>query len=283
MLKNLQKFYYPKSTDEAVTILSEQGARATVVAGGTTLARLDNPQLETVVDISRCGLSYIKEDKEGLHIGATTTFQDLVRSETAQKFAGGLVSKSSGMVSTRLVRNAGTVGGDIVYNYSYNDLPPVFLALDAKVSILEKGSERWVDFAEFSVKHGTLIVGRTGLLKEVLIPQKAKNWRSSYQRFARSFSDWEAQIIVATALGFKDNTCDSARIAAGCIVQHPVRVTEAENAVLGDSPDIKSFEKAADLFCKKIEPMADWRSSKDYRKEVLKTLVRRSLQECRQG
>lgn len=279
MLKNLQKFYYPKSVQEAAKILEEQGTKATLVAGGTTLTRIDNPQIEMVVDISRCGLSYITEEKDGLHIGATTTFQELFKSSIVRNFAGGLVSRASGLVSTRLVRNAGTVGGDIVYGYAYNDLPPVFLALDAKVLIVEKANERWIDFSEFSQKHGTLIVGRNGILKEVLLPRSAKNWRSSYQRFARSYSDWEAQVIVATALGLNDGTCESARIVAAAVVQHPIRILEAEKEVLGDSPDKKDFERAAEIVYEKIEPMADWRSSKEYRKEVLKVLVRRALEE----
>lgn len=279
MLKNLQKFYYPKSAEEAVKILSENEAKTTIVAGGTTLTRIDNPQIETVVDISRCKLSYVREAKDGLHIGATTTFQELFKSPIVQKFAGGLVSKASGMVSTRLVRNAGTVGGDIVYGYAYNDLPPVFLALDAKVLIAERDGDRWVDFSEFSKKHGTLVVGKSGLLKEVLLPSHARNWGSSYQRFAQTISDWEAQVIVATALEFEDSTCESARIVVAAITQHPTRFPEAENEVLGDHPAASSFEKAAEIVFEKLSPMADWRSSKEYRKEVLKVLVKRALAE----
>ena len=279
MLKNLQKFYYPKTLEDAVKILGDHSHNVTLVAGGTTLTRIDNPQIETVVDISRCGLSYIKEDKDGLHIGAATTFQELFKLSLVQKFAHGLVSKASGLVSTRLVRNAGTVGGDIVYGYAYNDLPPVFLALDAKVFIADNKGDRWVDFAEFGKKHGTLVVGKSGILKEVLLPSQTKNWNSSYQRFARSFSDWEAQVIVATTLGFHDGTCENARIVVAAVTQHPTRFIEAENAVMGDSPDGKDFARAAEIVCEKIQPMADWRSSKEYRKEVLKVLIKRALAE----
>lgn len=280
MLKNLQKFWYPKSVEETVKILDEHGAKAAIVAGGTTLSLIDNPHIEVAVDISHCKLSYIREEKDGLHLGATVTFEELFKSPIVRKFANGLVSKAAGSVSTHLVRNAGTVGGDIVYGYACNDLPPVFLALDAEVFIADRNGNRRVHFSEFGKKHGTLIVGRSGLLKEVLLPSKAKNWSSSYQRFARSFSDWEAQVIVSTALDFQDGSCKNARISAGAIVQHPTRFLEAEKAVLGDRPDERSFEKAAEIVLNQLNPMPDWRSSKEYRKEVLKVLVKRALREC---
>lgn len=280
MLKNLKNFYYPNQVKEVAKILADHGGKAAIVAGGTILSRIDSPKTEVAVDIMRCGLSFIKEERDGLHIGATTTFQELYKSPVVQQFAHGMVSKASGLVSTHLIRNAGTVGGSIVYSYSYNNMPPAFLALDAKVLIVNKSEERWVDFSEFSKKHGTLIVGETGLLKEILVPSKTKNWRSSYLKFARSYSDWEAQIIVATALGFQDETCENARVVVGAIVQRPVRVVEAENEILGDHPDTKSFERAAEIVCENVSPMVDWRSSKDYRKEVLKVLVKRSLLEC---
>lgn len=280
MLKNLKEFHYPQKVSEAVALIDKLGPRGAVVAGGTTLTRMANPTVESLVDITRLGLSYIREDKDYVRIGATTPFQAIADSPLLKKFAGGLAAKAASLVSTRLIRNIGTIGGDIVQAYPYNDMPPVLLALDATVVLASKKGEKVVPFARMMEAHPWRFVGKRSLLTEIRLPKKMGSWGSSYQRFARTFSEWEAAVIVAVAVQREDGASRGARIAVGAVTRRAARFPAAERAATGVSVDRSVCEKAGDEVLSALEPMTDWRSSKEHRRDVTRALVARALQEA---
>lgn len=111
--------YRPTTVDEAIEILSAKGADAGVYAGGTDLlVRLKNRlhQAPThLVDIKKIrNLRYIKEDADGaVRIGATTKLSEMADSALLQKRYPMLVH-AIGMISSPELRNASTIGGDLL-------------------------------------------------------------------------------------------------------------------------------------------------------------------------
>jgi xanthine dehydrogenase YagS FAD-binding subunit len=102
----------PASVDEALELLAQDGAA--VLAGGTDLAGqvdrgIRSPSL--LVDLQDAGLAGIEADGEGLRIGATTTLADLAASGLAARYAA--VSAAAGLAASPLLRNQGTVGGNL--------------------------------------------------------------------------------------------------------------------------------------------------------------------------
>jgi xanthine dehydrogenase YagS FAD-binding subunit len=111
--------YRPTTTEEAIQILSRHGTEAAVYAGGTDLLiRLKNrlEQAPTyLVDIKKISnLQYIKEDASGaLQIGALTKLSEIVESElVAKKYP--MLARAVGMISSPELRNASTLGGDLL-------------------------------------------------------------------------------------------------------------------------------------------------------------------------
>ena len=111
--------YRPKSVNEAVQILSAQGPKAAVYAGGTDLLiRLKNrlQQAPThLVDIKTIrNLRYIKEDSGGgVRIGAATTLTEIAESDLLKNRYPMLV-RAVNMISSPELRNASTLGGDLL-------------------------------------------------------------------------------------------------------------------------------------------------------------------------
>jgi len=111
--------YRPTSTDEAIRILSSHGTEAAVYAGGTDLLmRLKNRLTQApayLVDIKKINdLRYIKEDAGGgVRIGALTKLAEIVESDLiARKYP--MLSRAIGMISSPELRNASTLGGDLL-------------------------------------------------------------------------------------------------------------------------------------------------------------------------
>src|SRR5215467_5629784 len=111
--------YRPTTIEEASRILSNHGNEAAVYAGGTDLLiRLKNrlKQAPTyLVDIKKIqDLHYIKEDSDGnVRIGATTRLSELADSDLLKKRYPMLV-EAIGMISSPELRNASTIGGDLL-------------------------------------------------------------------------------------------------------------------------------------------------------------------------
>ena len=111
--------YRPTTIEEASAILSHHGHDAAVYAGGTdVLIRLKNGLTQApsyLVDIKKIdNLRYIKEDRDGgVRIGALTKLAEMVQSTMLAKKYPMLV-KAVGMISSPELRNASTIGGDLL-------------------------------------------------------------------------------------------------------------------------------------------------------------------------
>lgn len=114
-------YYKPVSVAQAVTLLSKHQQKAAVLAGGSDLFgmmkdRVEGSKLKLpghVVDIKGIKeLSYIREDKDGLKIGAGTTVADIAASELiAKKYP--LLHQAASEVAVPQIRNVGTLGGNL--------------------------------------------------------------------------------------------------------------------------------------------------------------------------
>src|SRR5215472_16746556 len=111
--------YRPSTIEEASRILSSHGHEAAVYAGGTDLlVRLKNRLAQApayLVDIKKIdNLRYIKEDADGsVRIGALTKIAELEESALlARKYP--MLVKAVGMISSPELRNASTIGGDLL-------------------------------------------------------------------------------------------------------------------------------------------------------------------------
>jgi xanthine dehydrogenase YagS FAD-binding subunit len=111
--------YRPATIEEASVILSKHGGEAAVYAGGTDLlVRLKNRLAQApayLVDIKKIdNLRYIKEDAEGgVRIGTLTKLAEMAESPLLAKKYPMLV-KAIGMISSPELRNASTIGGDLL-------------------------------------------------------------------------------------------------------------------------------------------------------------------------
>jgi xanthine dehydrogenase YagS FAD-binding subunit len=111
--------YRPATIEEATALLTRHGHEAAVYAGGTdVLIRLKNGLTQApryLVDIKKIdNLRYIREESDGsVRIGALTKLAEMAESDLLAKKYPMLV-KAIGMISSPELRNASTIGGDLL-------------------------------------------------------------------------------------------------------------------------------------------------------------------------
>src|SRR6478752_100737 len=233
MLLREVEYAKPGSVAEALEILaSNEGARA--LAGGQTMinvmkARAASP--DALVDLAALeSLKGIELAADGtLTIGAMTTYTELASSAEAK--ARPILGEVCAQIADVQVRNRGTIGGNVCSNDPTNHLPPLMVAVGARMTIAGAGGAREVPADEFFLGVYLTAAGPGELLTRISIPAGKKDG------------------LAAVTLG-ADGTCianaaasvnGEVRVALGCVDAVPILVT-------ADSPDGVAYAvRAADL------------------------------------
>jgi carbon-monoxide dehydrogenase medium subunit len=278
MLLNLQHYHRPTSLAEAGALLKKNPGAVALLAGGTYLVPSDAAEITEVVDITHLGLSFIEEGNDILRIGATTTLQEIIESETVRSLAQGiLIEACQAATVSRMLRNASTVGGELVVAAPQAGLPVALLALDATLRVV--GNQQFdIALAEFYQQDAKSWLNGA-LITEVAIPKTSKNYRAAFLRLAHIESSLPiAQVAVLVEI--EQGVCQKARIALGAVAPKPLRVRAAEEHLEGRAIDATLIESAAEQVAASIDPISDTRGSADYRREMSRVLVRRALRHC---
>ncbi len=259
------------SIDHAIELL-DGADDAKILAGGHSLlplmkTRLAQPSL--LVDISRIGdLSYIREDDEGIAIGALTRHHDVADSELLQQ-AVPIVADTATQIGDPQVRHMGTIGGSIAHADPAGDMGTVMLALGASFVMRGPGgASRTVVAEDFFQGLFQADLAPNEVLAEIRVPKTSGGW--SYLKFNRRAIDW-AMVGVAAV---QHN--GSASVALTNMGDTPIRASGVEEALAGGADPSTASARADEG----TSPPSDAFGSAEYRKEVSKVLVRRALEEA---
>jgi CO/xanthine dehydrogenase FAD-binding subunit len=281
MFDHIQEFHRPQDVGEAVQLVDGGRSGGRFVAGGTDLVLQADRSIRFLVDITRLGLSYIREGADGWAIGATTSMADLEKSPVIRALAGGVLAKAAAVCGSVQNRNMATLGGNLANASPAADTATPLLALDAGVVMQDANGARSVALTHFfSGPHRTALGG--ALLVEVVVPEPPAAPRTawSFQKLGRTEADISLVNVVAGIGLSEERRVIWARIAVGAAAPAPFRVSKAEELLTGRTLDAGAIERAAAEVAVAVNPVSDVRASADYRREMSRVLVKRALREC---
>ena len=258
------------SAQAALAALAEHGDEAKVLAGGQSLLPLMKLRLATpavLVDVSRLrDLRYVREEGDGLAIGALTRHCDIANDATVRRVAP-LLAHAAGTVGDPQVRHRGTIGGSVSHADPSADIPTALVAMGASYVIKGPGGERTVAADEFSTGFLETVLGPDELLTEIRVPKPGDGW--GYQKFTRRAIDW-ATVAVAAA-----RRADGTTAVALANMGPTVLRAQATEAALASGAGAADAAAVADAGS---EPAADVTASADYRRHLARVLTQRALQ-----
>jgi len=281
MFDHIQAFYQPNSIREAVRLLRRGGRQARIVAGGTDLVVEGNRSIRFLVDVTRLGLDYIRQDRKGLVVGATATMASLVHSPKIRALADGILATAASTCGSVQVRNMATVGGNLASASPAADTATPLLVLDAMVVLAgPRGRSKVLLEKFFTGPRKTLLNG--ALLVEIAIPALSRGLRTgwSYQKLGRIETDIAVVNVAAGLCLDRAGRCAWARIALGAVGPTPMRAHKAEALLAGQMLTQESVDRVGDTVMQQVRPIDDLRASAEYRREMSRVLVRRALAEC---
>lgn len=317
------RFYRPETLDEALRIKEDAGDRGMYVAGGTDL--LPNMKRRHQDPTTLVSLSSVRElqarsvlPSGAVEVGAGHTLSEVVRDPgLAADYAA--ITAAAESVSTPLLRNMGTLGGNLCldtrcnyYNQSYewrkcldfcmkkdgevcwvapssprcwavqsSDVAPVMVALGAEYELIGPQGDRLVPAARFYHDDGiNYLTKQPGeILRAVRLPA-ANGWDSVYLKLRRRGSFDFPVLGVAAWIRWDDGSqVADARIVLGGVASYPQTVSAAADAIVGTDLPEEAVTAAADAAFKPSKPMDNTDFGLAWRKEMTRQYVRRALQE----
>jgi aerobic carbon-monoxide dehydrogenase medium subunit len=277
----MQKFEYSEPTDlnEAFGLLNRYGDGARVIAGGTALIiwmrqRLLTPQM--LVSLQRIpnfnNISF--DESDGLRIGAGALHRDIELSSLVKQHYP-LLHETFRKVAQPRIRNMATLGGNLAGGDPLTDPGASLIALDAEVTLAGSGGRRTLALEEFFVDYYETALEPGEILTEVRIPPPQRAAWAHIKFTPRSVEDF-ATVGVAVTLKCTGDRCEDVRLALNSVSSTILRAKKAEAVLRGQRVNDAALREMGEVAATEVDPMDDNRGSAEYKREMVKVLVRRA-------
>lgn len=275
-------YYAPANVEETLDTLAELGYDGKVLAGGQSLIAAMNFRMArpaALVDLNNVSeLSYIKPTADGgLAIGTMTRVYRVENDpEVAKRFP--LIPEVAKYIAHAQIRRRGTFGGAIAHADPAGQLPSIAVTMDANVLIRGKGKERWVKATDLIIGPFMTIIEPDEMLAEVVLPANPSRTGSNYQQVSRQSGGY-AQAAVASVVTLDDNNkCKFVRLVLMGVGEVPILSQKASEILVGQPGGEDIYKAVAEAAASnEIDPATDLHATADYRRNLIRVLVTRSL------
>ncbi len=276
-------FERPASLQDCLALLDAH-PEACLVAGATDLAVEANlrgrrwPLLVSVEAVSE--LRVFRDTGGEVEIGAGLTLSEI---EARWLDAPPVMREWFPLFASPLIRNRATLGGNLATASPVGDAAPLLLALDAEVNLAGTEGHRRIPLREFFAGYRQTALRHGEVLVSVSVPKPYPENAAFFKVAKRALDDIStvaaAYAVTLDAGGRVAHSC----IAYGGVAATPVRVHEAEDALMGlawDAPAVRAAQRA---IAATLHPMSDHRGSAEYRLAVAQTLLEKFFHQTRQA
>ncbi|MCD5416825.1 FAD binding domain-containing protein [Candidatus Bipolaricaulota bacterium] len=269
------EFLRPADIKEAIALLHQDEERASIVGGGIEIVLGRSPAAERLIDLSRLGLSYIVERKEGLVIGATTTIAQIIENPLTARFLNKVIVEGLRQVGSPLIRNLATIGGAIARAHPWSDVTTLFLALGGTMVIYDGEEERTLSLSALYERGFRRRLAQM-IITEIILPSPPAGAAAVFIKFSRTAFD--IALLNCACFIFRPHDCiEQARIIIGARPQHSVPVSAVEEFLAGRDLTDSTIREAAMIGRETVHTADDIRTGKEYRKTLVAAGIRRTL------
>ena len=273
----IEEYLRPSTVAEALAALSRYDeGEAIFLAGGQSAmqaikSRMLRPRcLVDLQDLSE--LRGISRAGGGLSIGALTRYVDIA-GDAGLDGACAALRDAAAHVGDRQVRNRGTIGGSVCWNYVASCMPAVVLGLGGTLVLTAgDGSTREVIADDFFL--GPLETARHE--QELLV---AVRWPTLPARSGSAYRKWglvrDALPVVGVCVFVTladDGSCAQARIARAGLAGGCQRAAAGEALLVGSRGDEATIARAMDVIATEVETHSDASADADYRRQLIRSI-----------
>lgn len=275
----INEYVRPESVADALGALARYDeGEAIFLAGGQSAmqaikSRMLQPQC--VIDLQNVAeLKGICADQNGVAIGAMTRYADIANAAEIPAALAALQDAAL-HVGDRQVRNRGTIGGSLCWNYVASCTPAVVLTLQGELELMNAaGNKRRVTAADFLL--GPLDTAREPdeILLAVHWPAAPSNSGSAYKKWGL-VRDALPVVGVCVQVSLDSNgVCASARIGLAGFSNGAEHAPAGEALLVGSKGDVAAIDAAMAAVADAVESHGDPSASAAYRTQLVRSLGR---------
>lgn len=264
----------PESIDELAAVYALR-PNATLIAGATDVGLWVTKQLRDLDEVIFLGglkdLKGIHETPEAYVIGAMTPICDL-----APLFAKSCPSLAEMFrrFSSKQVRAAATLGGNIANGSPIGDSPPPLIALGARLTLRKGEDSRDILLEDFFVDYGKQDRAPSEFITHITVPKAGLRDLKVYKLSKRFDQDISA-VCGAFNITVKNGKVSTARIAFGGMAGTPKRAIHVEQTLIDQAWTTSTIDAALPAFDQDYQPMTDMRASAAYRQTTAQNMLKR--------
>ena len=197
-------------------------------------------------------------------------------------------------IASPQIRNMGTIGGNVANASPIGDLPPILLALDAHIHIRHCAaiddadnsntnndsnqascideiiplSEFFLDYKKTKLRAGSYVVS-------LHIPLMQEHQYLYIHKISKRYEDDISACLLAARIDLSADgtTVQNVKFGLGGMAAIPLLAENCQQALIGQSVEVASFEQAAQMLSSDVSPMTDVRASREYRMHVMQRLL----------
>jgi CO/xanthine dehydrogenase FAD-binding subunit len=271
---------FPKTLAEALKLQASETTRGKLLAGGTDLmvqwaSGVPTPERATSV----WGLPELCEIEilgDVIQIGAGVSHAFLGDATPIHRHLPALVAAAA-TVGAAQIQARGTLGGNAANASPAGDTAPALLVTGGSVLLASLAGVREVPLDQFWTAYRQIDARPDEIILAFRLPKRGKaveRFRKIGTRRAQAIS----KVMAASRILVKAGRIESAAIALGSIAPTPVRLAEVEAFLAGNKLTAKLIDDAEALAQATVKPIADIRSTAEYRRWASGRLVRDALE-----
>ena len=272
---------FPKTLAEALRLQAAESTRGKLLAGGTDLMvqwAAGAPAPERATSLWNLPeLSAIEVFPDHIEIGAGVTHAFLRAATQIHRHLPALIAAAA-TVGAAQIQARGTLGGNAANASPAGDTAPALLVTGGSVLLASLAGVREVPLAQFWTAYRKIDARPDEIILAFRLPKRGKaveRFRKIGTRQAQAIS----KVMAASRILVENGRIKSAAIALGSVAPTPVRLAEVEAFLAGKKLAPALVDEAEKLAQATVKPIADIRSSAEYRRWASGRLVRDAL-EC---
>ena len=271
---------FPKTLAEALRLQADEKTRGKLLAGGTDLMvqwAAGVPIPERAVSVWNLPeLSAIEVFPDRIEVGAGVTHAFLRDAVQIHRHVPALIAAAA-TVGAKQIQARGTLGGNAANASPAGDTAPALLVTGGSVLLASLSGMREVPLAKFWTGYRQIAARPDEIIVAFRLPKRGKaqeRFRKIGTRRAQAIS----KVMAASRILVEKGTIQSAAIALGSVAPTPVRMGEVEAFLVGKKLSPKLIDEAETLAQATVKPIADIRSTAEYRRWASGRLVRDALE-----
>jgi CO/xanthine dehydrogenase FAD-binding subunit len=280
-----REYVIARSEAEASELLVKGGEKARVIAGGTGIYEVAHRgllgEIETLVDISRLNLNYVRLEDGSLRLGSCVTMSSILETtEISSNRELQAILDALHAIQPIQVKNVATVGGAICTALPFFDLPASLIALDAQVVLAP--TDRTLKLEDFIQGYFSVNLLPGEFVREIRVPVSNNEVvGSSFLKFALTADDWAIiNCAMWLKLDEKQGVINSARLCfGGGVGEKQKRAVRVERSLIGLNPTNEDVIKEIldRSLHEDLDTISDLRASSKFRMHIANVLAKRAI------